>query len=230
MAVRNPYRLTIRLGGDLSRNLPTVTVTGFQGRTFAATPPVGGDFIGWNGTQWAPTVGPSGSFAAGGDLTGTSSNQTVVGLQTVPVSATVPSLGQVLTYSGADWAPATPAGSTATSVDELFGCIVTVAVGDAVYVSAPSTVDRANANSALTAPAIGIVVSKPTGVTAVVRVSGTISGLAGLVAGRRYFLATSAGGLVTPPVDAGGNVAQVIGIATSTTTLMVNPEPTFVLM
>lgn len=230
MPVRNPSRPVVRLGGDVAKNVPSLTVTGLQGRRVVETTPVLGDFLGWTGSEWSPVTGPSGSFSAGGDLTGTSSNQTVVGLQTVPVSAVPPTLGQVLTFDGVNWEAATPAGSAATSIDELYGCVVTVAVGDAVYMSAPSTVDKANASSVSTAPAIGIVSSKPSGTTAYVRVSGSISGFVGLATGQKYFLGTTAGGVTTTPVDTPGNIAQVIGVATSTTTLMINPESTFVLM
>lgn len=50
--------------------------------------------------------GGGGGFTAGGDLSGTSSNQTVIRLRTVPVSATSPTTNQVLEYDGSAWAPA----------------------------------------------------------------------------------------------------------------------------
>lgn len=46
-------------------------------------------------------------FVAGGDLSGTSLTQIVVGLQTVPVSTTPPTPGQVLGFSGGVWVPIT---------------------------------------------------------------------------------------------------------------------------
>jgi hypothetical protein len=50
-----------------------------------------------------------GGFTAGGDLSGTNTNQTVIGLQTRHVSTTAPTNGQVLTWSSVnnDWEPQT---------------------------------------------------------------------------------------------------------------------------
>lgn len=48
-----------------------------------------------------------------GDLTGTEAQQTVIGIQNVPVNSIVPNVGQVLAFDGSHWAPATEiSGST----------------------------------------------------------------------------------------------------------------------
>src|ERR1019366_3697203 len=54
-------------------------------------------------------VSLGGGFIAGGDLSGTSASQTVIGLQGHSISSQVPTSNQVLTFNGFSWAPATAA-------------------------------------------------------------------------------------------------------------------------
>lgn len=51
--------------------------------------------------------GSSSSFTAGGDLSGTELDQTVIGIQDIPVSSTAPTTGQVLEYNGTHYVPTT---------------------------------------------------------------------------------------------------------------------------
>jgi hypothetical protein len=55
-------------------------------------------------------IDTTGGFTAGGDLSGTNTNQTVIGLQGWHVSTTSPTDGQVLTWIAAnnDWEPKPP--------------------------------------------------------------------------------------------------------------------------
>jgi hypothetical protein len=54
-------------------------------------------------------IGSGGLFEAGGDLSGTGTNQTVIGIQTRPVSNVPPSIGQGLVWSGSEWVPGSQA-------------------------------------------------------------------------------------------------------------------------
>lgn len=58
------------------------------------------------------TTGPSPGvgFWPGGDLGGTVTSQTVIGIQGNPVSSTAPATNDVLTWSGTEWAPAAGGG------------------------------------------------------------------------------------------------------------------------
>lgn len=86
--------------GDLSGTSTSQTVVGFRGRSISIAAPSPGQFYVWNGSQWAPQNAPSGSFSAGGDLTGTPTNQTVVAIQGISVASVAISNGYVLTATG----------------------------------------------------------------------------------------------------------------------------------
>ncbi len=76
-----------------------------------------GDVLTWNGgtSTWGASA-PSGGTLAG-DVTGAAGANTVVRLQNRPMLSTAPTTGQVLGWTGANWAPITAGGSgTVTSV------------------------------------------------------------------------------------------------------------------
>lgn len=59
-------------------------------------------------------LGCGSSVAFGGDLGGSISSQTVIGLEGRPLAATAPAPNQILTWSGTAWAPATPTSGAGT--------------------------------------------------------------------------------------------------------------------
>jgi len=117
-----------------------------------------------------------------------------------------------------------------TSTDVTLSCPPTVAILDAVYIVSPGTVDKASAVSIATAPALGLVVSKPSPTTAIVRISGEVPGFGGLLTGSTYFLGIIPGDILSPPIDAPGHVAQVLGVAANPTTLVVNASANLVML
>ena len=135
------------VGGDLSGLLTAMTVNRIQSRPVSSTAPTTGNVLAWDGTQWGPSTpggvtsmfgrvgavsGQSGDYAfsqisgsvaagqlpaAGGDLSGVLATPTVARLQNRPVSASSPTVGQVLGWNGTQWAPQ----SAAAAVTSTFG-------------------------------------------------------------------------------------------------------------
>lgn len=98
----------ISLAGDLGGTLTNPKVIGIQGRPVSTVPPNLNDVLVWDGIAWVPAPqsgGGGGGFTAGGDLSGLSTSQRVIGLQGRPVSSTAPTTNQVLTWNGTAWIP-----------------------------------------------------------------------------------------------------------------------------
>lgn len=106
-------------------------------------------------------------------------------------------------------------------------CLLTDAVGDCVYMTGDYSVARADITDASKVPAVGVIISKPTTSTAIVRTHGEITGVyTGLVSGKVYFLGATGVPVVSPPV-AGLNpfvYIQKIGLAISSNVLLVTPN------
>lgn len=102
------------------------------------------------------------SYTAAGDLSGSSSTQTVVGIQTRPVATTAPTSGQALEWSGSAWAPASIAGGF-TAAGDLSGSNTSQTVvgleGRSVSSSAPTTNQLLAWNGSSWAPTASSVVA-----------------------------------------------------------------------
>jgi hypothetical protein len=103
----------------------------------------------------------------------------------------------------------------------VIGCPVGVAVRDAVYITGADTVDQADASSAVSSPAVGLVRAKPTATTALVQTAGELPGFVGLTPGVPYYISGTTPGAITAAAPGGGNAVQVVGFARNTTTLIV---------
>ena len=99
-----------------------------------------------------------------------------------------------------------------------------IAAFDAVYLSAADTVMKAKANSAATMPAIGVALSAVlSGNPIEVQIKGLITGMTGLTAKAKYYVSEATAGLLTATAPTGsGEFVQHIGIAKSTTALILN--------
>lgn len=89
--------------GDVAGSIEALSVTGLQNRPVAASAPLAGQVLGWNGTanRWEPTL-------LGGDVSGTAGSVSVTGLQNRRIATTAPAGGQVLTWNHltSKWEPA----------------------------------------------------------------------------------------------------------------------------
>ncbi len=103
----------------------------------------------------------------------------------------------------------------------------TVAVADAVYVSASSTVSQADASTPTGAAfTIGICIAKPTAATATVQFAGEAAVFAGaLAAGATYYLDTTPGQITSNVAGhSKGDAIQIIGVAKDVNTLVIHPQ------
>lgn len=101
-----------------------------------------------------------------------------------------------------------------------FDCASSISVGQLVQVDSVSNLAVLASNSgAAIGPAVGVVMSKPTTVTCVVRFTGECDVFAGLTAGAVYYLGLN--GVVTAtPLEGPSTIHQRVGVAKNTTTLV----------
>lgn len=110
------------------------------------------------------------------------------------------------------------------------GCSVEEDVGDFVYVSGPPVlgrdqVRRANPDSSLAMPAVGVVIFKVSSEECLVQWMGeTPDVFSGLTAGKPYWLGPNAKAASLPTRSTTGRLAKVIGVATAPTRFYVRPD------
>jgi hypothetical protein len=124
---------------------------------------------------------------------------------------------QIAQYDSASgqWQPADAPTSTA-----LLTCDSGVAVRDVVYLDGSGVAQKADASSISTAPAVGLVLDKPTSTSCNVMAYGLMTGFSGLTIGQLYMSETAGSVTSTAPAGA-GRVFQPVGRAVSATVVLV---------
>jgi hypothetical protein len=173
-------------------------------------------------------VGTGAAYFVGGAL-GTPASGVITNLTGTCTSCNVG--GTAANVSGT---PALPNGTTATSqsandnstklattayVDGQNVIVTTgLTAGHAYYISAANTLSEAGGGISATAPAVCVAVS-----TTVCRTRGTYT-TTGLTAGAVYYVPTTAAVVTTTAPSSTGQFVQRIGVALSTTVLLINPS------
>jgi hypothetical protein len=78
----------------------TLTTTGLSGVLYRPATASNGHVLTFNGSQWVASP----ISLAGGDISGSLPNPTVIKIQGISISNTAPTTGQVLAYNGSSWA------------------------------------------------------------------------------------------------------------------------------
>ena len=101
----------ISLSNDLGGTLSEPQVVGIRGVPISDAEPSSGQILYFNGISWIPYTLPSNEFpfSAGGDLSGSSSSQSVIKIQGRNVANTAPTANQFLGWSTSNdrWEPIT---------------------------------------------------------------------------------------------------------------------------
>lgn len=127
----------------------------------------------------------------------------------------VPPHGSTHIFTGTDPVPQIEV------LEGLWSCTVTEQVGDAVFENVANSVRQSNASSTANMPVIGIIINKPTPTSCIIARSGEVAVFAGLTVGQEYYASTTPGQLTAVVPTTSGQVAQYVGYARNTTTLVV---------
>ncbi|HEX5481952.1 MAG TPA: hypothetical protein VFZ08_04930 [Terriglobia bacterium] len=190
------------------------------------SPGANGQCLESNGTSiaWA-ACGSGNGFTASGDLDGTSTAQTVVGLQGHPLSGAAPATNQVLQWNGTAWTPTSLTGTgTVTSVGLSLPPLFTISgspVTSAGTLSA--TLASQNANYVFAGPASGtaaapafrpLVGADVPAINLTASGTGGVSGILGITnGGTGQSSAAAAFNSLAPPTTPGG---LIYGTGTNT--------------
>lgn len=162
------------------------------------------------------------SVTMGGDVLGQSNAATVAKLQGRAVASTAPASGQVLGWDGTTWKPINQSGGGGGATTVTLPTAATLNPGECVAVDpATGNAVRAKPTEPQKMPAIGIVQSA-TPEEVVVQLNGTKAGYLGLTPGTVYFVSRS--GAPDASLPGPGAQIQIIGVAVSATTMIVNPS------
>ena len=103
-----------------------------------------------------------------------------------------------------------------------FICPSAVLPSDVVYLMDDNKIDLADNSNSVTGDVLGVVISKPTSVTAFVRSRGPTNLFSGLTPTQKYFMGSSGALISTPPSN---GVIQRVGKALTATTLYIDIQP-----
>jgi len=106
-------------------------------------------------------------------------------------------------------------------------CTATEEVGEPVYIANNGNFLSASANSISTCKVIGIILSKPTVTTCIIRTGGIISGFTGLSVGQPYFLDVTQGYISEYPPTESGSVIVNVGLAISGTEFLIRLDSNY---
>jgi len=119
--------------------------------------------------------------------------------------------------------PGSVTDGTNSTVAPTLTCDSGVAIRDAVYLDGSGVIQKADATSISTAPAVGVVISKPTSVSCRVVANGLVAGFSGLTIGELY-LSETAGELTSTAPTASATIFQSMGRAISTSVVLVKVD------
>ena len=158
-----------------------------------------------------------------GDVKGNCSEAEVVALRCRPLADVAPVPGQLLGWNGSAWAPINGSGGGGGSAStQVVATPVAVTVGDCVKLTINGAI-KVNPYDPNAMPAMGVVVSVLDAASATVQFGGeTPAVLSGLVVGVPYFVSNT--GRLSATMPTGAALVQPMGLATSTSQLLVMPS------